>query len=188
MDPLDRAALLHQEADFVMHAIRFHEIMAPYGPLTFTGSYYLDLMAFPDIDVEVPTMTPMQIFTILAQLFASPLVNQVEFEKPNDPRLPDGLYFKPRIDYGNWGRPWKIDIWSLTPAEIAAGAMEMAGLKSLITPETRQVILNYKVARLNAQNRTPKGSGWWIYQAVLVEGIKEAGEIDAYLFSKGITV
>jgi hypothetical protein len=112
VDPIARAAALYNEASQVMQMIRFDEIMQPYGPITFTGSYALNLMAYPDIDVEVPPMTIDQIFQACAALAACPLVIQVVFERPNEPRLPGGLYFKPRIAYGSWGRPWKIDIWS----------------------------------------------------------------------------
>lgn len=53
MDPLTRSALLRQEADYVMHAIGLHDILAPYGPVAFIGSYFLDVMAYPDIDLLI---------------------------------------------------------------------------------------------------------------------------------------
>lgn len=188
MDPLERAAALYCEAGRVMQAIHFQEILQPYGTPTFTGSYALNLMAFPDIDVEMPPMTVEQIFQACAAFAACPLVVQVVFERPNEPRLPGGLYFKPRIAFGNWGRPWKIDIWSIDEALIARQSAEMDDLHRRLTPKLREHILRYKVARLNSQNRTPQGSGYWIYRAVLVEGILPFDEIDQYLVEKGITL
>ena len=185
MDPITRAALLHQEADLILQAIGFLEILQPYGKITFTGSYFLDLMAYPDIDVEMPPLTQEQIFNVLGQFFEHPWVDKVELEKPNEPRLPGGIYFMLRIDHGDWGRPWKIDMWSLAPELVEAGAREMRRLKELITPAKREIILKYKVARLNAQGRTPMGSGWWIYKAVLEQGLREMGEIDAFLKRNG---
>jgi len=183
MDPLTRAASLHQEAGIILQAIRFQEILRPYGKITFTGSYFLGLMAYPDIDVEMPPLTQVQIFNVLGQFFEHPWVDKVELERPNEPRLPGGIYFMLRIVHGNWGRPWKIDMWSLSPELVEAGAKEMRRLKALITPAKREIILRYKVARLNAQGRTPMGSGWWIYKAVLEEGLSEMGEIDGYLLA-----
>lgn len=102
--------------------------------------------------------------------------------------LTQGLYFKPRIAYGDWGRLWKIDIWSLELAQIEAGRKEMQRLKALITTKKREIILKYKVSRLNTQGRTPQGSGWWIYQTVLEEGLREETEMDAFLTAHGIRV
>jgi hypothetical protein len=188
MDFLTRADRLHQEADVILKAIRFSEIFQPIGPPSFTGSYFLDLMAYPDIDVEVSQMTPGQIFSVLSQFFEHPWLDQVEFEKPNEPRLPGSLYFKLRIVHGDWGRPWKIDIWSLSHSQLASGRKEMQHIKNLITPGKREIILRYKAARLNAQGRTPPGSGWWIYKAVLEDGLEDPLEIDAYLIANGIKI
>jgi hypothetical protein len=133
-------------------------------------------------------MTIDQIFQACAALAACPLVIQVVFERPNEPRLPGGLYFKPRIAYGSWGRPWKIDIWAIERRLIAQQTAELDELRRRITPELRELIVRYKVSRLNSQNRTPMGSGYWIYQAVLVEGRRCEAEIDAYLAEKGIII
>jgi hypothetical protein len=91
MDPLARASLLHQEADEILQIIRFHEIMAPFGPLTFTGSYFLDLMAFPDIDVEAPTMTEGQIFDVLARLFEKPVGEPGRVRETKRPAPAEGV-------------------------------------------------------------------------------------------------
>ena len=125
MDFLNRADRLRQEAGLILQEIKLNEILVPYGTMNFTGSYYLDLMAYPDMDVEVSQMTTGQIFSVLSQFFEHPWLDQVEFEKPNEPRLPGSLYFKLRIVHGDWGRPWKIDIWSLSHSQLASGRKEM---------------------------------------------------------------
>ena len=188
MDFLNRADRLRQEAGLILQEIKLNEILVPYGTMNFTGSYYLDLMAYPDMDVEVSQMTTGQIFSVLSQFFEHPWLDQVEFEKPNEPRLPGSLYFKLRIVHGDWGRPWKIDIWSLSHSQLASGRKEMQHIKNLITPGKREIILRYKAARLNAQGRTPPGSGWWIYKAVLEDGLEDPLEIDAYLIANGIKI
>ena len=54
MDPLARASKLRQEADYVMQSVGLHGILAPYGPVACIGSYFLDVMAYPDIDLCIP--------------------------------------------------------------------------------------------------------------------------------------
>jgi len=113
IDPLKRAVQLKQEADFVLQAVNLYEIVQPYGRITPTGSYYLDVMAYPDIDLYLSKVSVAELFAIGGRLAASDLVFQIVFEKSQTTRLPGGLYLKPRIRYGEWERPWKIDIMTL---------------------------------------------------------------------------
>jgi hypothetical protein len=110
MEPLERALKLRKEAEFILDQLKVREIVHPYSKIVPTGSYYLDVMAYPDIDLYIRKLSIDQLFDIGSQLAKSELVFRVEFEKSNDPRLPGGLYLKPRITFGEWGRPWKIDI------------------------------------------------------------------------------
>jgi hypothetical protein len=109
MHSIERAGLLRQEADVLLRELRVHEIVSEYGTLTPTGSYFLDVMAYPDIDFCISQLSVEQLFSIGGRLAASPLVYEVVFQKSKDESLPGGLYLKPRIHYGNWERPWKID-------------------------------------------------------------------------------
>src|SRR4030067_1845380 len=114
MLPLERAAKLRQEADDVLEQIGLHEILSPYGKVFPSGSYFLDVMVYPDIDLYITKVSLEQLFEIGAQIANCELVTQVVCEKSDDPvHLPDGLYLKPRVNHGDWGRPGKIDIWSL---------------------------------------------------------------------------
>ena len=142
MNVIERARSLRAEANSVMEHVELAAIFEPYGGIFPTGSYLLDLMMYPDIDVYVPPMTIEQIFTAGARLAACPLVHEVIFSKTDLPNLPGGLYLKPRIDYGNWGRPWKIDIWSIDWDLIDEKLAEMGRIAAALTPELGERILD----------------------------------------------
>ena len=79
-----------------MQSIRLYEILEPYGKVALAGSYFLDVMVYPDIDLYIPPVTIEQLFQIGAQLARAERVKQVTFEKDSTV-LPGGLYLKPRM-------------------------------------------------------------------------------------------
>lgn len=188
MDVLERASKLRKEADLVMQAVGLEEILHPYGGMTPTGSYFLDLMVYPDIDLYMPKVAIGQLFEIGARLAGYPIVNQVLFEKSDLPGLPDGLYLKPRIDYGDWERPWKIDLWSLDEAVIAEKMGPMRDLAARLTPALREAILRYKTSILTGEGRTPRFSGYFIYKAFIDEGLSDFDRVTQYLIDNGIDI
>jgi hypothetical protein len=190
MDPLERAACLKAEADNLLDTVHVFDILGRYSRIYPTGSYFLNLMVYPDIDIMIDKVPVQTMFTIGGRLASSPQVFEVKFEKagPDDPLVANGLYLKPRIRWGSWGRPWKIDIWSLDYAQIERKLIEMRKFQSLLTPALRECILGYKIAHLTPEGRTPMYSGYFIYKAVLEEGLTEDEEISAYLRRNGIQV
>jgi hypothetical protein len=188
LTPLERATRLREEAGRVMSEIGLPEAVRPYGPLVVTGSCFLDLMVYPDLDLMFPRVSIEQLFQIAARLARSEKVFQVVFERSREPGLPAGLYLKPRIEAGQWGRPWKIDLWSLDPAIIDQRTAMMQSFKDRLTPALREHILRYKLSVMTAGNRTPMHSGYFIYKAFLDEGLSEFEQVTQYLRANGIRV
>ncbi|HEX9090953.1 MAG TPA: hypothetical protein VF831_05655 [Anaerolineales bacterium] len=189
MLPLERASQLRKEADVVLGLIGLYDILRPYGKVFPSGSYFLDVMAYPDIDLYITKVSLDQLFAIAAQIAKCELVTQVVIEKTDDPlRMPDGLYLKPRVKYGDWGRPWKIDIWSLLEGVIQSKMAEMYHFQSKLTPEMRQAIILYKLSILTPEKRTPMYSGYYIYKAFIDEGLTDQASVTSYLISNGIQV
>lgn len=186
MDPLRRAALLRQEAGFILQTVGLYDILRPYGRIVPTGSYYLDLMAYPDIDFYLSRVSIEELFAIGGRLARCDRVYQVIFEKSRQADLPGGLYLKPRIEYGNWGRPWKIDIWSLDDQVIDAKMVDMIRFREEMTSQIRERILQYKCSVLTRSHRTPMYSGYYVYKAFLDECLTDFGEVTQYLVEQGI--
>jgi hypothetical protein len=188
MKPIERSAKLRKEADDLLRAIRLEELCRDIGPLTPTGSYYLDLMIYPDIDLYLPPARPRQLFEIAAHLVENHPVVRVNFLNGGSGPLKNALYIKPVIAVGNWERPWKIDIWAVEQSYIEEKKAELRSYKERMTPELRELILEYKFSILNEEGRTPMYSGIYIYQAVIDYGLRKFSDIAAYLRDNSIRI
>jgi len=188
MNPLKRSKIIKQEADDILEKVGVYEILEPYGKATPTGSYFLDTMVYPDIDVYISRVSIAELFEIGGILAENDLTSQVVFEKSRISSMPGGLYLKARFAYGDWGRPWKLDIWSLEDKLINEKMGEMVRFKEMMTDEVREQIVKYKFSVMNKENRTPMFSGYFIYKAFLDEGITDFGEVTRYLIGNGINM
>jgi len=181
MNPVERSAKLKKEADELLRDIRLEELCRDIGKVTPTGSYYLDLMIYPDIDLYLPPAIPRQLFQIAAHLVENHPVVRVNFLNGGSGPLKDGLYIKPVIAVGSWERPWKIDIWAVAQSFIDDKTAELDSFVERMTPEQRELILNYKYAILNEEGRTPMFSGIYIFRAVIDHGLSRFSDISGYL-------
>jgi hypothetical protein len=188
MKPIERSAKLKKEADDLLREIKLEELCRDIGALTPTGSYYLDLMIYPDIDVYLPPARPRQLFEIAAHLVENHPVVRVNFLNGGSGPLKNALYIKPVIAVGEWGRPWKIDIWSVAQTYIEEKKAELGSFKERMTPEQRELILEYKYSIINEEGRTPMFSGIYIYQAVIDRGLRKFSDITEYLRENSIEI
>jgi hypothetical protein len=187
MLPFERSDKLRHEADFVLGLIRLDVILRPYGKVFPTGSYFLNVMVYPDIDLYIPKVSIDQLFMIGARIASCELVTQVVFERTDDPvNLPGGLYLQSRVRYGEWGRPWKIDLWSLEEKVILNKMADMHNFQVKLTPALREQIVRYKLSVMTSQKRTPMYSGYYIYKAFIDEGLVDFESVTQYLVSNGI--
>jgi hypothetical protein len=187
MLPLEQSNKLRQEADLVLGYVRLYDILRPYGKVLYTGSYFLNVMVYPDIDLYITKVSIDELFEIGAQIASCELVTQVVFERTDDPvHLPEGLYLKSRVNYGEWDRPWKIDVWSLKEEIILQKMEDMQQFQRKMTPTLRKQIIRYKLSVMTSQKRTPKFSGYYIYKAFIDEGLTDFESVTRYLISHGI--
>jgi len=197
MTAIERAEELKREGERLLLQTGLLEALEPCGEVQASGSYFLDAMAYPDIDLFAGSVPVGEVLRIAGQLAEHPLVTEVFFEKarPTMPggkaradQVPGGLYLKPTIEYGSWGRPWKVDIWFLDPVLIAEKMAPMRRFRSRLTPSLREQIVTYKLSILTPEGRTPRFSGMWIYKAFLEEGMTDFRQVSAYLRAQGVCV
>jgi hypothetical protein len=186
MDPLVRSLELRQEADLILQRTGISSLLASYDRFVPTGSYFLDVMVYPDIDLYVSKVTLEQARQLHDQLAVSPLVYEVTLKESDEPALPGGIYIKPRISYGAWGRPWKVDIWSIDDALIDEKMVDMLRFQAQMTPHLREQIVRYKISILTPKHRTPMYSGYFVYKAFIDEGITDFERVTEFLIANGI--
>jgi hypothetical protein len=134
-----------------------------------------------------------QLFQIAQQCAVSDLVYQILFQKLDMlgiPSLPGGLSLSLEAEagtgYGDWGHPWKVDILSLDDALIEAKMARMAHFKEGMTERVREQIVHYKFSILTEHNKTPRGSGFYIYEAFIDKGLSNFRDVTRYLVDHGV--
>ena len=188
MTASERSAALLKEADELLDSIRLREHCASIGEILPTGSYFLDLMMYPDVDLYLPMTTPENILAVAAQLSRLDCVKRIIFQRGMQGDLKDGLYLKPVVERGNWERPWKIDIWSLPESVIEEKQAVLIDFKRRMTAEHRHRILDFKLRLLTSKGRTPMFSGVHIYKAVIDHDVQDLDQIVLFLKENGIDV
>jgi len=186
INPIERSKIIRREADALLEKVAVHQILASCEKVVLTGSYFLDTMVYPDIDLHMSKVSIPTLFEIGGKLADHEFTIEVVFQKPKVANLPGGLYMKARFDYGDWGRPWKLDIWSLDDSLIEGQISEMNRLQEKMSEELRETIIRYKFSVMTDQHRTPRYSGYFIYKAFLDEGFRDFGEVTQYLIENGI--
>jgi hypothetical protein len=188
MTPAETSQILKNQAEDILKHLHFFEILFPCKKIVSTGSFYMDLMIYPDIDFYVSKVPITEIFKIAGRFAESPVVCEIRYENKNYSRMKNGIYLKLYLKYGDWKRLWKIDIWFLDDSLIDDFMMEMNSFKNKLTPQLKEKILDYKYSVINDKYRTPMYSGYFIYKAFLDEGIEDFDEVTEYLRKNHIII
>jgi hypothetical protein len=188
MEALELADRLHCEAARIIYGCGLDAILRSYGKVFYTGSYYLELMAWPDIDIHMvlePDPLSLDAFFEMGRKIAK-LEGVFSVKFANHIRrpvagLPQGFYWGVRLDTGGWKMPWKIDIWATEEHDFAANQALMERIGGALDAEKRELIIRIKRSLLTPEGRTPVLSGYHIYEAVLFKGLATEAEVRAYL-------
>lgn len=196
MKALENSKSLRMEANDLIHTNGLDEVLRKFGDVFYTGSYYLDVMAWPDLDVEIVLNSEsidLDLFFEMGKALAKlPNVTSMKFNNNIDFRIidtmPVGYYWKLIVDRGAENKPWKVDLWAIDSNDFEEHMRNMKKILDDITDESRKTIIKLKHALLTKDGRTPAFGGYYIYQAVLYENLSELDDVVEYLRVKGINV
>jgi hypothetical protein len=189
MDIVEIASLLQKEAQNLLSTEILWNSLLSCGNVHLAGSTYLDLLIFPDLDVYYEP-TNENVIPLFARV-ASELINikdvmSIELEKEMYKRykVPKGVCLQYRFNNGE--HLWKVDIWALEDKNILLEKMEETKLfKNKLTEKKRALILQTKHKLAAPFGRTPIGSSYLVYKAVLEENLDSVESIIAYIRQKG---
>lgn len=187
---IENSKKLRQEAENVLKTLGLIENLKQYGEVAIVGSVYLDLMTWPDIDIEVITKskpTRKQASEISKLLFSKPSIRRVtvvDETKSKGNKKPKGLYIGPQF-VDDKGTIWKIDIW-LLDTSITRSEKTTEEIKGKLTTEKREIILEIKSNLHDNPKYRKEITSMHIYDAVLNKNVENMDAFNNYLSELGI--
>lgn len=165
------------------------------GEVYFTGSYALDLMTWNDIDMQIivkesldPLQALSQFYLEIAQDSDFIEAQLINFTGNYKPKMPRGVYLGLKIDSPEFNGMWKLDLWALAPFDFNLNRSLIEQLKSKLDQTQRSLILNLKHELMKPTGRVPQMGSHWLYQAVLLNGLKDQDSIFDYLRKQGVCI
>lgn len=162
-----RATAMKKQADALLQSTKLIEILKKYGDVHLIGSYVLDVMSEPDIDIVVQAEdTRKSSVEALQEIIGKRLFYKVEYGDfvafPVDNR-PKGyiLVLKTVVNQV----AWETEVWFVGDASKQLAYSEL--LKSKLTSQHRIEILKAKVARQRAGYGKHHLSSHKIYERIM---------------------
>jgi hypothetical protein len=194
-DLTKRAEELRVEATSLLDELPWIGQMRQLGSIRPVGSYALDLMAWPDLDLHwvLPENLPVEkaFSRLLEALIPDPGWRKANFRNflgDFKPQWPRGLYLGCEVKSPCSDRIWKIDIWVQSSAVMEAGWRFLDDIAVRITPAKRRLILEAKQLLMGQEGRVPKMGSFYLYQAVCHEGLEDWMDIQRFLIDHGVAI
>lgn len=178
---LRRADRLRRAADEVIRQADVVRLFSSLGDVSFIGSYRLDVMYRPDIDLIVTSDNPdrKEAIGLTTRLLESGYFQTVGFADWFNYRregTPRGFYWELIVPSG--GADWKLDAWYLSWQEDLSIRRTERYAKLLEDgPSAREVILKLKSELFNGTRYEGGIGGLEICAAVLERGIRSAAQL-----------
>lgn len=184
----DIAKNIRSNAKKILESKNIDSKIRKMGDLFYTGSYALDLMTWNDIDMQLvlkENVSPIEALSNLFNFFVKDPdfieAQMIHFRGNFKPKMPRGIYLGIKMDCPDLGGIWKLDIWSLTKLDFEKNRSLIETLSSQLDAQSRDLILKLKHEMMVGSKRVPQMGSHFLYQAVLLEGIREKQAVYAYL-------
>jgi hypothetical protein len=189
------AASIRTNATKLLESRKIDSTIREIGELFYTGSYALDLMTWNDIDMQVVVKDGVAPLQALSSIFNS-IANEpgfieaqiIHFHGDYKPKMPRGVYLGIKIDCPDLGGLWKLDIWSLAKPDFESNRTLIETLQSKLDPLNRALILELKHEMMAGSERVPQMGSHFLYQAILLDGIRDKNALYAYFSTQGVSI
>jgi hypothetical protein len=184
MGPLEQSVKLKAEADELLTQSGLLALLAEYGNVHLTGSYFYDVLTWRDIDLclGLDNLLPDVVLDIAKRVAVIPHVgsmyyrNELVMQTQGNPRaiflcvdfyLPDDAR-------------WKVDILVAQDAEVQRVLEPGRAVCERLTPATREAIIRIKTDVCHRPEYRVDFGSRTVYQAVLDHGIRTVDQWDAW--------
>lgn len=173
--------LLHQEASELLDKEGLLSILKTVGTTQVIGSYTLNMMTWPDIDISMnlPNEQNIEMFFALAKRIATKFqITKMSYSNHyirGFPGFDHGLYWGTQLRYR--GREWKIDLWGYNDTDYQKHIAEFETLRCQLQHADRDAILRIK--HVICQHPDYRGNiynSMAIYRAVLADNVESVNE------------
>jgi virulence-associated protein VapD len=180
--------MIKTEADNLLKKYDLQNYLSKYGEVFVQGSYYLNLMTWRDLDINLAVkdydvMKHFEIGSYLAKsLDAYKMSYRNETIRKTD-NYPSGYYWGLYFYDSNY---WKIDLWVISYNDLEKSKRQLSNIKTKLTPKYIESIKLIKLETAKRKNYRKEYYSIDIYKAVLENGINNVGGFIKYLDKKGI--
>lgn len=176
-----------REANKILYDIGLLQVMGEFGDVFVTGSYYLNLMTWRDLDVYIrnDNMDKQKFFELGGKIASilSPYKMNYSDETILKRGKPDGLY---------WGvyaslfkvHTWKFDIFVLNSQDFEKLSNEAKELKQEISQQMEEPILKIKQSICNNPLYRKEVFSMDIYKAVMKGNVSSVDDFTKWLMEK----
>lgn len=182
---LTKSNQIKSDAEKLLEESKIAEILSMYGDVKFVGSYPLNVMLRPDLDIyAIGENNREKMLDIIQKIFVSNYFDEICFsnwvEFNQDQNLHSGYYIQTLATIGE--NRWKLDIWLMPESQFKTYTEEFLELiKDDPNEEKRLIILKLKEAFAEGKKYRKGVNGKLIYHAVLKDNITTVEEFEEYL-------
>ena len=167
MNYLEQSKKTKEEANFIFENTKILEILEKFGEYRIGGSYFLDLMYSPDIDINVKTENPREsAINFLSEIISKRLFQKYQygdFEKFPRKNRPKAHIIVLILELNN--RKWEIEIWF--DKEFNQENIDFEEKIKALPKEKKELILKKKELREKSGLDKHNLSSFEIYKEVL---------------------
>jgi hypothetical protein len=180
MTATEEAHRLRKTADQLLADTGFRSILDQHGNVQFTGSYYYDLMTWPDIDICLMTAEdPMHVASaIVTQICRSDAIASIYIRNEHVLKTegnPEAVFVCTEFLPANQDL-WKVDVLIGSRELVAETVAPGRELVSKLDQTTKEAILQIKSVLCKDPQYRQEIRSTDIYHAVIQEGVRDLEE------------